>query len=319
VVPVADGCYYGAVSTAPPPVIYPNLRINLCNYIPASLLLPSSGAYTPRLSYQHTSPQSTRFLISSTTLSQLTLTGDHKMKLFKNRFDAKGVSETFIFNNNGPVPILRNSSAGMACCRSSKAKRAEIIPSKKRSLAKHFGLNLKIMTLAVCIILTLFANGLHGEAGTQETESGMHVAIHAMTDADDPFSGIWVLNLSKSKVPSQFPASILKNQTVHVVMDESDIDITPETLFESDRPLNIHVKAKFDGKDYLITGAPGKYSIAYQRVDKNIIIAVLKSDGKAIAQETIVVSHDGKRITIICFITDETGNQTILIPVFEKK
>jgi hypothetical protein len=46
---------------------------------------------------------------------------------------------------------------------------------------------------------------------------------------------------------------------------------------------------------------------------------VLKNDGKAIAQEAVVVSPDGKSFTITCFITDETGNQTILIPVFEKK
>jgi hypothetical protein len=241
------------------------------------------------------------------------------MKPFNNSFDATGVSETSIFDNSGSVPILRNSYSGTTCCRSSKAKRAEIIPSKKRSLVKHFSLNLKIMTLAVCIILTLFISGLPGMVGVQETEGGIHVVSHAMADADDPFSGTWVLNLSKSKFPSQFPVSIVKNQTVHVVMGDSDIDITQATLSESDRPSQVQIKAKFDGKDYLITGAPGKYSVAYRRVDKNIITAVLKSDGKAIAQEAVVVSPDGKSITITCFITDETGNQTILIPVFEKK
>ena len=241
------------------------------------------------------------------------------MKQFSNRFDATSVSETSIFDNSGSVPILRNSYSGTTCCRSSKAKRAEIIPSNKRIAAKHFGLNLKIMTLAVCLILTLFISGFHGMAGAQETEGGIHVVSHARTDAEDPFSGTWVLNLSKSKFPSQFPVSIVKNQTVHVVMDESNIDITQGTILESDRPMNIHVKAKFDGKDYQIAGAPGKYSAAYRRVDKNIITAVLKSDGKAIAQEAVVVSPDGKSITITCFITDETGNQTILIPVFEKK
>ena len=241
------------------------------------------------------------------------------MKLFNNRFDAKGVFETSIFNNSRPMPILSNSSAGMACCCSSEAKRAEIIPSKNSRLATPFGLNLKIMTMAVYLILMLFTNGLQGKAGTQEIEGGIHVVSHAMTDADDPFSGTWVLNLSKSKFPSQFPVSIVKNQTVRVIIDESDIDITPEAIFESDRPLNIHVKAKFDGKDYPIKGAPGKYSVAYRRVDKNIITVVLKNDGKAIAQEAVVVSPDGKSFTITCFITDETGNQTILIPVFEKK
>jgi hypothetical protein len=241
------------------------------------------------------------------------------MKLFNNRFDAKGVFETSIFNNSRPMPILSNSSAGMACCCSSEAKRAEIIPSKKSRLATPFGLNLKIMTMAVCLILMLFTNGLQGKAGTQEIEGGLRLVLQVTADADDPFSGTWVLNPSKSKIPSQLSASSLKSNVAHAVMDASDIEITQQAIFESDAQLKIHVKAKFDGKDYPITGAPGKYSAAYRRVDKNIITVVLKSDGKAIVQETGVVSPDGKSFTIICFITDETGNQTILIPVLEKK
>ena len=241
------------------------------------------------------------------------------MKQFSNRFDATSVSETSIFDNSGSVPILRNSYSGTTCCRSSKAKRAEILPSKKRSLAKHFSLNLKIMTLAVCLILTLFVSGLHGMGGAQETEGGLRLVLQVTADADDPFSGTWVLNPSKSKIPSQLSASSLKSNVAHAVMDASDIEITQQAILESDAQLKIHVKAKFDGKDYPITGAPGKYSAAYRRVDKNIVTAVLRSNGKAIVQETGVVSPDGKSFTIICFITDETGNQTILIPVLEKK
>ena len=241
------------------------------------------------------------------------------MRLFNNRFDATGVSETSIFDNSGSAPILRNSYSGMTCCRSSKAKRAEIIPSKKRSLAKHFGLNLKIMTLAVCLILTLFISGFHGMAGAQETESGMDVVIHAMTDADDPFSGTWVLNLSKSKFPSQLSASILKSQTAHVVVGASYFEITQETILESGDRLNLHVKAKFDGKDYPITGIPGAYSAAFQRVDENTIKAVVKMDGKVVVQETGVISPDGKSLAVICYITDATGKQLTVIAVFEKK
>jgi len=232
------------------------------------------------------------------------------------------MSEPSIFNSIGPMPILKNSSTGMASCRFSPGKRAENNLSKKRSLFLHTSLNLRIMTLAVCAVFALFTGGLYGKAETQEsntTDGGLHLVLQVTADADDPFSGIWVLNPSKSKIPSQLSASSLKSNIVHAVMDASDIDVTQEIILESDRRLNIHVKAKFDGKDYLITGAPGKYSAAYRRVDKNIITAVLKSDGKAIVQETGVVSPDGKSFAIICFITDETGNQTSFIPVFEKK
>jgi hypothetical protein len=244
------------------------------------------------------------------------------MKLFNNRSDSKDMSEPSIFNNIGPMPILKNSSTGMASCRFSPGKRAENILSKERSLFMRTSLNLRIMTLAVCAVFALFAGGLHGKAETQEsntTDGGLRLVLQVTADADDPFSGTWVLNPSKSKIPSQLSASSLKSNVAHAVMDASDIEITQQAIFESDTQLKIHVKAKFDGKDYPITGAPGKYSAAYRRVDKNIITVVLKSDGKAIVQETGVVSPDGKSFTIICFITDETGNQTMLIPVLEKK
>jgi hypothetical protein len=178
-------------------------------------------------------------------------------------------------------------------------------------------LNLKIMTLVICALLTLFMSGIHGSVRMQETNGNLRLLSQSLTDANDPFSGTWVLNLSKSNIPSQY--SILKSQIAHVVVDAPDFEITQETIFESDDRFNIHVKAKFDGKDYPITGAPGTYSAAYQRVDKNTIKAVLKMDGKVVVQETGVISPDGKSLAVICYITDATGKQATVIAVFEKK
>jgi hypothetical protein len=83
--------------------------------------------------------------------------------------------------------------------------------------------------------------------------------------------------------------------------------------------LSIQVKAKFDGKDYPITGAPGPYSAAYRRLDRDTIKAVVKWDGKAVGQETGVLSPDGKSLAVIYYTTDATGNPVTLIAVFEKK
>jgi hypothetical protein len=243
------------------------------------------------------------------------------MKPYSTRSDSKDMSEPSIFNKM-PVPILKNSSIGMASCRFSPGKSAENILTKKRSLFMRTSLNLRIMTLVVCAVLALFACGLHGKAEMQEsntTDGGLRLNLQVTADADDPFSGTWVLNLSKSKIPSQLSASSLKSNIAHVVMDASDIEITQEAIFESDAHLKIHVKAKFDGKDYPITGAPGAYSVAYQRFDKNTIKAVIKSEGKIIVQETGAISPDGRTFAIIVYIMDETGKQATVIPVFEKK
>jgi hypothetical protein len=174
----------------------------------------------------------------------------------------------------------------------------------------------------VCVVFTLITGGLNGRAETQErdtTDGGPRLILQITTDTNEPFSGMWVLNLSKSKFPSQFLALTPKSQITHVAMNAADIEITQETTFESDEKLNMHLKAKFDGKDYPINGVPGAYSVAYNRVNKNTIKAVLKRDGKVVVQEIGDISTDGKSLTINGSITDATGNQKIIIAVFEKK
>jgi hypothetical protein len=239
------------------------------------------------------------------------------MKQYNNSFNPKGVFETCILSSIGHVPDLKDSPAGMAGCCSSLTKRAENALSGKRSSAMRTSLNLKIMTLVICAVLTLFMSGLNGSVGTQEADGDLLLLSKPLTDANDPISGTWVLNLSKSNIPSQHP--ILKSQIAHVVVGATDFETTQETTLESGDRFNIHAKAKFDGKDYPITGIPGAYSAAYQRVDKNTIKAVVKMDGKVVVQETGVISPDGMSLAVICYITDATGNQLTVIAVYEKK
>jgi hypothetical protein len=133
--------------------------------------------------------------------------------------------------------------------------------------------------------------------------------------ADDPLSGTWALNPSKSKIPPPVP----KSQIARVVVDASDIEITEEIVNESGERLTIHVKAKFDGKDYPITGTPFADAGAYRRVNRNTIKGVAKKAGKVIMHETVVVSPDGKSMTGTYSGTDATGKQVTAVAVFEKK
>ena len=82
--------------------------------------------------------------------------------------------------------------------------------------------------------------------------------------------------------------------------------------------MKLHVKARFDGKDYPITGMPGSFSVAYQRLDQNTIKAVLKSNGKTFVQETGIISPDGRSFSVIYYLTEATGKQVTGYAVFEK-
>ena len=138
-----------------------------------------------------------------------------------------------------------------------------------------------------------------------------------ISTADDPFTGTWVLNLSKSNIPPPFSAA--KSQIVHLAINGSDFEIREEVVTDSDEKLTIHAKAKFDGKDYPITGTPAVDTITAERVDRNTIKNVWKKDGKVVMKETAVVSSDGNSITGTYSITDATGKQVTAIAVFEKK
>jgi hypothetical protein len=133
--------------------------------------------------------------------------------------------------------------------------------------------------------------------------------------SEDPFAGVWKLNLSKSKLTPPLP----KSQTVRVEVDGPAIRITEEIVSETGERLNISVDARFDGKDYPIQGAPFADSVSYERVDRFTIKGVGKKDGKVVMHETVVVSADGKTVTGTYSGTDATGKQVTAVAVFDKQ
>jgi putative transposase len=65
------------------------------------------------------------------------------------------------------------------------------------------------------------------------------------------------------------------------------------------QPLKISYEAKFDGKDYPVTGVPDTDSVSYRRVNAYTLQGKLKKGGKMIAEFTVVVSKDGKITTVL--------------------
>ena len=137
----------------------------------------------------------------------------------------------------------------------------------------------------------------------------------------DPFTGTWILNLSKSKITPEVYTP--KSQITHMVLKGSAIEVIVELVYESGEKENIQSKAKFDGKDYPITVEPGhpeaSFTAAYERVDKNTIKATLKRDGHVLATETIVLSPDGRSLTGSYIVTGENGRQFSITAVFDKQ
>ena len=112
--------------------------------------------------------------------------------------------------------------------------------------------------------------------------------------AESPFSGTWKLNLAKSKMTPPVP----KSDIAVVDADENGLKLNEDVITDKGESLKISYEAKFDGKDYPVTGDPFSDSVSYQRVNANTLKGKTKKDGKAAADATIVVSKDGKITTV---------------------
>ena len=117
-----------------------------------------------------------------------------------------------------------------------------------------------------------------------------------MLAAADPFSGVWKLNLAKSKLPPP-PPPAPRSHIVRSEVDANGIRLREEVINDKGERLTIILKARFDGKDYAITGTPFADAAAYRRVDSRTLKGTVKKAGKVVVLETVVVSDDGKTLT----------------------
>jgi hypothetical protein len=88
-----------------------------------------------------------------------------------------------------------------------------------------------------------------------------------MPEPPDPFTGAWRFNPQLSKVSTQSPRSWIQE-----ILVNSDNVHVRETIVKADGSETVvSLRAKFDGEDYPVEGSPGTDTIAYTRVDRNII------------------------------------------------
>jgi len=112
--------------------------------------------------------------------------------------------------------------------------------------------------------------------------------------AESPFSGTWKLNLAKSKMTPPVP----KSDIAVVDADENGLKLNEDVITDKGESLKISYEAKFDGKDYPVTGDLSSDSVSYRRVNANTLKGRTKKGGKVATDATIVVSKDGKVTTV---------------------
>jgi hypothetical protein len=116
----------------------------------------------------------------------------------------------------------------------------------------------------------------------------------ALFAADSPFSGTWTLNTAKSHFTGPAP----KSSTANVQADDQNFKLKQEFVGDTGQTSNISVDAKFDGKDYPVTGDPDTDSMAIKRVSDHELKITYKKAGQLTGKSVVTVSKDGKTTTL---------------------
>jgi hypothetical protein len=143
------------------------------------------------------------------------------------------------------------------------------------------------------------------------------LALAALTmAADDPFVGIWKLNVQKSTFAENLPAPI--SQLSIIEGQDNGQRCKSETNY-GQWILQADYSARYDGKDYPVTAKPSLFdAISIKRLSPNSLEYVFKKEGKEMARWRYDISDNGK-ISTATTKTIVEGNTVSQVMVFEKQ
>ncbi|HEU4627879.1 MAG TPA: hypothetical protein VFS52_24215 [Steroidobacteraceae bacterium] len=135
------------------------------------------------------------------------------------------------------------------------------------------------------------------------------------SDSQDPLVGTWQLNLEKSSFD---PGPGPKGQ-MRVYTHSGDVEkLTARGVGSDSKPTLVQYTARYDGKDYPITGSAGGDHISLRRIDELTTESTEKRAGKITIVATRTVSPDGKTLTVVHKGIDPHGKPMNHRMVFEK-
>src|SRR5256714_9632083 len=130
------------------------------------------------------------------------------------------------------------------------------------------------------------------------------LALRVPAAAADQHSGTWKMNPAKSKYR---PGTTAKSNTVQIDSDADNIKLSAEGIDAAGNPTHVEYTAKYDGKDYPITGMPNADTVALERPDASTMRSTLKKGDQVVMTVTSGISKAGKRRTSTFKAKDAQG------------
>jgi hypothetical protein len=134
-------------------------------------------------------------------------------------------------------------------------------------------------------------------------------------DSADPLLGSWKLNLARSA----FNGAPGPKGQLRIYQRSGDGEkLTSRGVSSEGKPTFVQYTARYDGKDYPMTGSSGGNRISLRRIDEFTSESTQKRDGKASVVTKRVVSADGKVLTVTANGTSATGGVIDATMVFDR-
>jgi hypothetical protein len=165
-----------------------------------------------------------------------------------------------------------------------------------------------VRPISVGVLLVVCSATLSLKSAIGQVQAG---AAH-----DNPMTGTWKLNVSKSKYdPGPAPKSI--NSTMEETKD--GLTTTAQIVDADGKARTVHYEAKFDGKEYPLTGSPDYDAVVAKRINRRTIEITRKKGGTVVQTARYVVSKDGKKITLTATGTNAKGQKINNVTVLKKR
>ena len=142
------------------------------------------------------------------------------------------------------------------------------------------------------------------------------LALNVSAAAADQQSGTWKMNPTKSKYS---PGPAPKDITVTIDSDADNIKLSADGIDAVGNPTHVAYTAKYDGKDYPLTGVPNADTVALKRIDARTTESTLKKADQVVMTVTSVVSKNGKTRTSTFKGKDAQGQDVNNVVVYDKQ
>jgi len=133
--------------------------------------------------------------------------------------------------------------------------------------------------------------------------------------ASDPFLGTWKLNVEKSTFA---PGPGWKSQIRVYKNTSAGIAVTWVGVGAKDEQMRVSYVYNYDGKDYPLAGSGNYDALTGERIDALTVKSVEKRGGMAAGIAVLVVSADGKVLTITDDGTNAKGEAFSQVLVFDR-